>query len=65
MNTDYKTFIFKEKDRNGNRMYSYLVRYEYKHKNVEYVASTARYHTPEEANIAATLIMDKNYLGER
>jgi len=47
-----------------NNKYSYIAQYE-SNSSIHYLSSMARFESPEEAKIAATLLLEHNYLGER
>ena len=59
-NYDFKIHTYKE----DNNKYSYIMQYE-NGTSVNYLSSMANYDSHEEARIAARLLHERNYMGER
>ncbi len=59
-NYKFKIHTYKE----DNNRYSYIAQYEC-NDDIHYLSSMSRFESPEEARIAATLLIEHNYLGVR
>jgi len=60
--SNYKLKIHTYKE--DNNRYSYIAQYEHNNE-YHYLSSMSRFESPEEARIAATLLIEHNYLGAR